>query len=135
MGERLNDEQDLRQLGREVARELDTVPLDPAIVRARARLLEGERARSPAPRGATRWKALGGLGLAGCAALAAMVLRARPMAFEVGDPPVAGSVGAWLAAPPASPMTLRFDDGSRFELGLSVRARIVNARAGSATLE
>jgi len=135
MGERVNNERSLRRLGREVAQELDTAPVDPAIERARARLFDGEGARAPSPSVATRWKGFAGLAIAGLAALGAVALRPRSMGFEVGDPPVSGSVGAWVAAPSASPITVRFEEGSRFELGLSARARVVSARAGGATLE
>jgi ferric-dicitrate binding protein FerR (iron transport regulator) len=132
MGKPMNNERGLRRLGREMAQELDKAPVDPAIARTRARLFQGVEARSP--RATSRWKVLGGLAFAGFAALTALMVRPRPMGFSVGDPPVTGSIGDWIIAPPASSLTLRFNERSRFLLGVSTKAKVASARAGGATL-
>jgi hypothetical protein len=63
----------------------------------------------PARSAAVRWSfALGGL--AACAAAALIVLRPRPISYAVAG--ANGEIGAALVAPAASPLDVRFSDGS-----------------------
>lgn len=123
---------ELRKLGGEIADALEATRDERVFARARARLVEtGARAEPP-----RRAFVLAGVAVAGALA-AALVVRAgahSTAAFELGDPPRAGAVGAEIAASTATP--LRFPDGSRFSLEAGGRARTLAApRAGDATGE
>lgn len=83
------------------------------------------RAARPRP---WRWALVGAAAAAAVAAIVALRSRPAPdLAFELGDPPRAGVVGAWVAAGPASALPLSFEDGSRFELEAGSRGRVVAA--------
>lgn len=65
------------------------------------------------------------------------VLRAPKQAdvtFTVGEPPRAGAVGEWIAAPPAEEVPLRFSDGTRARLEPASRGRVVRTTARGAEL-
>ncbi|WP_437654404.1 FecR domain-containing protein [Sorangium sp. So ce1182] len=152
-------ERSLTALGRRVAELQDRAPgarLD--LERGRARLLEAElpggrwgggsggAAGARSPSGARlRAPGRGGRGrvAAWMAAAAALVLstvalvivarRGAPMRFELGATEV-GIVGAWIAAPAAAELPIRFSDGSLLRLAPGGRARVASVDANGAEI-
>jgi ferric-dicitrate binding protein FerR (iron transport regulator) len=99
---------------------------DLALRRARARLLG--RAAPPPP--ARRWlrlalvAALAGVSGAGATLL---LLRPEPPPFVVGAASRGEALGAFLAAPAAGELPIRFPDGSRVALQAGAQGRVVEA--------
>ncbi|WP_438007618.1 FecR domain-containing protein [Sorangium sp. So ce321] len=152
-------ERSLTALGRRVAELQDRAPgarLD--LERGRARLLEAElpvgrwgggsggAAGARSPSGARlRAPGRGGRGrvAAWMAAAAALVLstialvivarRGAPVRFELGAAEV-GIVGAWIAAPAAAELPIRFSDGSLLRLAPGGRARVASVDANGAEI-
>jgi hypothetical protein len=108
------------------------------IAGARERLFERPSLPALRAHAARRRVMFGGFALAGAAAAAAVMLvlgrGPRAMGFEVGMPPASGNPGAWIAAPAGAAVPLRFDDGSRFEVGPSARARVASSMRADARL-
>ncbi|WP_437734539.1 FecR domain-containing protein [Sorangium sp. So ce1335] len=154
-------ERSLTALGRRVAAMQDRAPaarLD--LERGRARLMEAElpggrwggedgtgsasgaRLRAPGRRDGG-WGVGRGRGAAWMAAVAALVLstvalvivarRGAPMRFELGTTEV-GVVGAWIAAPAAADLPIRFSDGSLLRLSPDGRARVASVDADGAEI-
>jgi FecR protein len=96
-------------------------------------------ARRPlAPRARLILLATAALVSTGAAVTAVSVARRpRPLAFVVGPTSEPGRVGAWLAAPPGSELTLAFSDGTALVLEAGARARVVGAleRGGRVLIE
>ncbi|WP_437623149.1 FecR domain-containing protein [Sorangium sp. So ce1151] len=148
-------ERSLTALGRRVAELQDRAPgarLD--LERGRARLLEaeppgGRRGGAADARSASgaQLRALGRRGrgrvAAWMAAAAALVLstvalvivarREAPVRFELGATEV-GIVGAWIAAPAAAELPIRFSDGSLLRLAPGGRARVASVDANGAEI-
>jgi hypothetical protein len=57
-----------------------------------------------------------------------------PLTFRVGDSGRPGEVDAWLAAPSAAALPLRFSDGTAMSLAPSARARVTKIESTGATL-
>ena len=117
----------LQRLGQTVAAQQDQqLASHPSLREARARLLSGAPARR------SRWLPSPALVFAASAALTALALlvpgvvgsRLSPLSFQEGSHP--GAVDAWLAAPTAAPLPLRFSDGSALDLGPGARARVAS---------
>jgi hypothetical protein len=128
MGEPMMHGRGLQKLGSAIAEELDAMRDESAIAGARERLFEQRRVSSPALRGRAP-RVIVGFAFAAAAAVAAAAFLGRApraLSFNVGDSPERGAAGAWIAAPPAAPVTMRFDDGSRFEVGAAGRARVAS---------
>jgi hypothetical protein len=120
-------ERSLTALGQRVAGVQDTAPA--AAVdhpRARGRLVSALRA----PRhtsGPARWRAMAGAALAAAVVAALVLVFLRPrgsMHFEVGASE-AGVIGAPIAAPQSSDLSVRFSDGSALGLAPNARLRVV----------
>jgi hypothetical protein len=125
-------EAELTALGRKVAELQDHAPeatLDR--VRGRARLLaEPDQGRARDRRGRTVALVTA---FAALLVVAVVVLRLRtrePLYFALG--PEAGSVGSWIAAPPASARDIQFSDGSVLRLLAGGRARVTALTADGA---
>jgi transmembrane sensor len=127
-------ERSLMHLGRRLAEQQDQAPearLDRA--RGRARLIEAEirpAARTGRPFAIRVVAPLAALMLA-TLALVIVVRPREPMRFDVGatEP---GVVGAWIAAPPAAELPIRFSDGSVLLLAPGGRARVAAVDADGA---
>ena len=138
MGEPMMHGRSLQKLGRELADELDATRDEAVLAEARERLFE--RRRTPVVSMASRARAklpTFAFAAAAAAAVAVMAMRGRApesMAFHMGDPPERGTVGAWVAAPAAAPVALRFDDGSRFDVEPTGRARVASSTVADARL-
>jgi len=135
MGEPVMHGRSLQKLGREIAEELDAMRDETVVASARERLFE--RRVLPVPRRApVRTIAIGfAFSAALGAALVFGFLRGRPseaMSFQIGGE--RGSEGAFVAAPGAAPVTLRFDDGTRFDVEPAARVRVVSSSLSSAEL-
>jgi TolA-binding protein len=138
-----SSEQSLRTLGKRVAALQDEAPeARPAheLERGRARLLAADRAGASWASGGARpltRRLAGSLLVAAAAALlaalvVALVARSRePLRFALGttEPGVAG---AWIAAPPAAELPIRFSDGSLLRLAPGGRARVASVGADGA---
>jgi hypothetical protein len=123
----MNTERALQKLGQEVAKELDEMADKAILADVRRRLVEPT---SPRARGRTRpWAKPVAIGLPVLAAAAAFVLFFSPggsneLAFEVGEPPTPGVVGAWTTGSEARAVPIQFDDGARFEVASAGRTRV-----------
>ncbi|WP_437781030.1 FecR domain-containing protein [Sorangium sp. So ce1097] len=147
-------ERSLTALGRRVAAMQDRAPaarLD--LERGRARLMEAElpgrrwgggagegaasgaRLRAPGRGGGRRaaaWLAAAALVLSAVAVVIA-VRPGAPLRFELGATEV-GVVGAWIAAPTAAGLPIRFSDGSLLRLAPGGRARVASVDANGAEI-
>jgi transmembrane sensor len=117
-------------------REAEDEPSDrAAIARVRRRLLDSRPARSHVrPR-------LVGVAFAVAAILLALVVlrpstsdQPAPLAFSVGDPPVAGELGESLSRAGEEPVPVKFSEGSRVDLERGSRARVTEARPSGASI-
>lgn len=122
----------LSKLGHEVAKELDEMADKAMLADVRRRLVEP---LPHAPRTRASWVRPFALGVPLVAAAAAALLFFVPrgpgdLAFEVGEPPSPGVVGAWTTPPSEKSVPIQFDDGARFEVAPGARTRV-----GSATEE
>ncbi|WP_437756395.1 FecR domain-containing protein [Sorangium sp. So ce1389] len=152
-------ERSLTALGRRVAELQDRAPgarLD--LERGRARLLEAElpggrwgggsggdaggrsasgaRLRAPGRGGRGRvaaWMAAAAALVMSTVALVIVARRGAPMRFELGATEV-GIVGAWIAAPAAAELPIRFSDGSLLRLAPGGRARVASVDANGAEI-
>jgi hypothetical protein len=70
----------------------------------------------------------------GAAAVVVVVRRPRALTFVVGPTAEPGRIGAWMAAPPGSELTLSFSDRTAVVLEPGARARVVSALDRSARL-
>jgi TolA-binding protein len=126
----------LPALGRAVAEVGDAAvearPRPPLERRLAAVQAEVER-RGAAPREESLRRPVA-IGLALGAAAAAVILwpRAAPLTFAVGDPMVAGEPAAWVEAPPAGAVPIRFSDGTRVRLQGGARVRVLDVGAHGA---
>jgi transmembrane sensor len=107
--------------------------------RTRAGYLSRARARRAVRRPATarrRWWPLLAAAAALACALGAIVLRRAPhddeLSFSIEGN--AGTVGSWIASPEASPLALRFSDGTLFHLSPGSRARVSAADSNGARI-
>ena len=134
MGEPVMHGRGLQKLGREIAEELDAMRDETVVATAREKLFE--RRPVPVPRRIPVRTVAIGLAFAAALAVALLFgLRGRPseaMSFQIGGE--RGTEGAFVAAPGAAAVTLRFDDGSRFEVEPTARVRVVSSSPSSAEL-
>ncbi|WP_437635663.1 FecR domain-containing protein [Sorangium sp. So ce854] len=148
-------ERSLTALGRRVAAMQDRAPaarLD--LERGRARLMEAElpgrrwgggagegaasgaRLRAPgrgSERRAAAWLAAAAALVLSAVAVVIAVRPGAPMRFELGATEV-GVVGAWIAAPAAAELPIRFSDGSLLRLAPGGRARVASVDANGAEI-
>jgi transmembrane sensor len=126
---------DLRRLGALAAQQLDARLDDVADMEvARRRLLGASLKPSEPVRG--RMIGAAAVALAACLAFVVFALRREPepLTFKVGEAGRVGEVDAWLAAPAAGSLPLRFSDGTAVVLESSARARVTRLGDQGATV-
>ncbi len=119
----------LKELGAGVARVSDRGADPGAIDAARRRFMApAAPRRRPRP---LHLAIAAALCLVALVALAAWPPRAA-VSFELGAPPVRGTVGEWVAAGAADPLGVRFSEGTRLTLDPGARMRVTKTSARGA---